>query len=179
VTAVVCAAFDEPTDTAVLAVREVVHAAGVELPPQPRHRPHVSLAAARVEAGSELERLVDVMSDVTGVHEPFELVLDEVGSFERGGVLWLGPPASSQLAALQQAVTSALVEAGWPAAFGQRSDPAVWIPHCTLATRLSRPRLRAVQAHVRAGYRPIRGSVDALATILVGGNGDTAHLRLG
>jgi hypothetical protein len=32
---------------------------------------------------------------------------------------------------------------------------------------------------VRAQYQPIRGSVDALAVILVGGRGDEAYVPLG
>jgi 2'-5' RNA ligase len=177
VTAVVCAAFDDATDAAVLAVRELVRATGVDLPPQPRHRPHFSLAAARVAQGAELDRLVAVAAEVAAAHEPFGLVLDEIGSFSRAGVLWLGPAASRRLATLQCSVADALREAGWPPAFGERSDAATWVPHCTLATRLPASRLRAVQAAVRAQFRPIPARIDALATILVGGHGDLAHAR--
>jgi 2'-5' RNA ligase len=179
VTAVVCAAFDAPMDAGVLAMRELVRTAGVDLPPQPRHRPHLSLAAARLAQGAELDRLVAVAADVAAAHEPIDLVLDDVGSFSRAGVLWLGPAASPALATLQREVASALAEAGWPPAFGERSDPSVWVPHCTLVTRLPKPRLRDVQAAVRAQFQPIQGRVDALATILVGGRGDQALVRLG
>jgi 2'-5' RNA ligase len=178
VTAVVCAAFDDPTDAAVLAVRERVREAGMVLPPLPRHRPHFSLAAARVAQGAELDRLVAVAAEVAHAREPIGLVLDEVGSFSRAGVLWLGPAASTELAALQRAVAGALADAGWPAAFGERSDPSAWVPHCTLATRLPKPQLRDVLAAVRAEFQPIPARVDALATILVGGQGDVAHAPL-
>jgi hypothetical protein len=53
------------------------------------------------------------------------------------------------------------------------------VPHCTLATRVPKPQLRGVQAAVTEGYQPIRGTVDALVTILVGGRGDVARLPLG
>ena len=178
VTAVVCAAFDARTDAAVLAVRELVRGAGVDLPAQPRHRPHFSLAAARVTEGAELDRLVAVAAEVAGAHEPIDLVLDDVGSFSRAGVLWLGPAASPRLATLQRAVATALASAGWPPAFGERSDPAGWVPHCTLVTRLPHPRLRDVQARVRAQFQPIEARVDALATILVGGHGDVSRTQL-
>ncbi|MCW2646133.1 MAG: hypothetical protein JWP07_2242, partial [Pseudonocardiales bacterium] len=124
VTAVVCAAFDAPTDARVLAVRELVRNAGVGLAPQPRHRPHFSLAAARVVQGVELDRLVVVAADVAAAHEPIDLVLADVGSFGRAGVLWLGPAASPPLETLQRAVASALADAGWPPAFGERSEPS-------------------------------------------------------
>ena len=102
-----------------------------------------------------------------------------MGRFGRAGVVWLGPSRSAQLQALQRDVDAALQAAGWPRAFGERSDPAQWIAHCTLATRVPKPLLRNVQAEVQRSYRPIAATVDALATILVGGSGDVAHAPLG
>ncbi len=179
VTAVVCAAFDPATDERILAVRELVRAAGIALPPRPPHRPHFSLAAARVDRGAGLPQLVSVAAQVAAEHEPLDIALDQVGRFGRAGAIWLGPDPAPALTALQRDVAAALHRAGWPPAFGERSDPAQWVPHCTLATRVPKPQLRTIQAAVRAQYRPIRGTVDALATILVGGRGDVAHTALG
>jgi hypothetical protein len=78
---------------------------------------------------------------------------------------------------LQRDVYRAL-KAQWPPAFGERSAPRLWVPHLTLATRVAKPLLRDVQEAVRAHYQPVRGFVDALAVILVGGRGDVAHLPL-
>jgi len=178
-TAVVCAAFDAATDEAVQAVREVVRAAGVPLPDRPPHRPHFSLAAARVAPGDELDRLGAVAAAVAAAHSPIELRLDEVGRFGRAGVVWLGPAHRiGALDELQRAADAALVKEGWPRAFGERSDPRHWVAHCTLATRVPKPALRDLQQRVRAGYRPITARVDALAVILVGGRGDIRHLPL-
>jgi 2'-5' RNA ligase len=179
VTAVVCAAFDPATDEEILATREVVRAAGIALPPRPPHRPHFSLAAARVDRQTELPAVVAVAAEVAAAHAPIDVALTEVGRFGRAGVVWLGPAPVPALGALQHDVANALIRGGWPPAFGQRSDPAQWVPHCTLATRIPKPQLRDVQATVRAQYQPVRGTVDALATILVGGRGDVAHALLG
>jgi 2'-5' RNA ligase len=179
VTAVVCAAFDPATDDEILAARDLVRAAGIALPPRPAHRPHFSLAAARVDRDVGLPAVVTVAAEVAAAHHPIDVALGEVGRFGRAGVVWLGPAAAPALGALQRDVADALIRAGWPPAFGQRSDPAQWVPHCTLATRIPKPQLRGVQAAVRAQYRPIHGTVDALATILVGGRGDVAHTSLG
>jgi 2'-5' RNA ligase len=177
ITAVVCAAFDAATDKAVLETREVVRTAGVALPDLPPHRPHFSLAAARVER-DELPRVLEVADAVAAMHRPIALRLTEVGRFGRAGVLWLGPAASPQLQLLQHDTDVALQAAGWPRAFGDRSDPQQWVPHCTLATRVPKPFLRRVQATVQASYQPIDGRVDALATILVGGRGDVGYAPL-
>ena len=176
-TAVVCTAFDPATDEAVYAVREQLRDAGVPLPDRPPHRPHFSLAAARVPR-TEFDRVIAVATEVAGRHPPLPIALSEVGRFGRSGALWLGPAPSRGLAALQHDTYRALKQAGWPSAFGDRSAPRLWVPHCTLATRVAKPLLRDLQAAVSDGYEPIRGTVDALAVILVGGRGDIAHLPL-
>ena len=179
VTAVVCTAFDPATDEQIYRVREQVRTAGVLLPERPPHRPHFSLAAARVTRDGGVDRVVEVAARLAAGHAPLDVRLDEVGRFGRAGVVWLGPSRRSpQVATLQQEVDAALRAEGWPRAFGERSDPAQWVAHCTLATRLPKPRLREVQAALRAGYRPILARVDALAVILVGGRGDIAHLPM-
>jgi 2'-5' RNA ligase len=178
ITAVLCAAFDAATDKAVLETREAVRAAGVALPDLPPHRPHFSLAAARVDR-DELPRVLDVAAEVAALHQPMAIRLTEVGRFGRAGVIWLGPTASPQLQLLQHDADAGLQAAGWPRAFGARSDPQQWVPHCTLATRVPKPFLRRVQTRVRASYQPIEGHIDALATILVGGRGDVGYAQLG
>lgn len=175
----VCAAFDPATDEAIYAVREQVRATGVPLPQRPPHRPHFSLAAARVTEGAELDRVGELAARVAAQHAPIPLVLDEVGRFGRAGALWLGPARSAPLARLHRDVYRALEQGGWPAAFGERSAPDHWVAHCTLATRVAKPLLREVQARVRAGYSPVRARVDALAVILVGGRGDVSYAPLG
>ena len=177
VTAVVCAAFDAATDAAILAMRDRVRAAGVALPPLPPHRPHFSLSASRVEH-DELRRVIEIAAGVASQHPPVPVALTEVGRFGRAGVLWLGPARNAGLPALQRAVYRALKHAGWEPAFGERSAPNLWVAHCTLATRVPKPQLRALQAELEAGYEPIRGRVDALAIILVGGRGDVGHVAL-
>ncbi len=182
VTAVVCAAFDAATDEAIYAVRERVRAAGIELPDRPPHRPHLSLTAARLGGGAsgddELARVLAVAERVAARHAPVPIALTEVGRFGRAGALWLGPAPSRRLGALQRAAFGELNRAGWPPAFGERSSPRLWVPHCTLATRVPKPQLREVQATVTDGYRPIHGCVQGLATILVGGRGDIGYAAL-
>lgn len=178
VTAVICTAFDAATDAAVLATREIVRAAGISLPDRPPHRPHFSMAAARV-AREELPRVIEVAGKVAALHHPISFQLGEVGRFGRAGVVWLGPsPPSPELMLLQRDADTALQAAGWPRAFGDRSDPAQWIPHCTLATRIAKPLLRRVQARVTASYQPVAARVDGLAVILVGGSGDEGYVQL-
>jgi 2'-5' RNA ligase len=176
VTAVVCAAFDAALDEAVHALRDLVRDAGVPLPPRPPHRPHFSLSAARVPKDS-LDEVVALAGEVAGRHDPVPIVLTEVGRFGRAGALWLGPAPNRGLPALQRDVYRTL-KARWPPAFGERSAPRLWVPHLTLATRVAKPLLRELQEVVRAQYQPVRGSVNALAVILVGGRGDVAHLPL-
>lgn len=180
VTAVLCTAFDAATDEAVYAVREAVRRAGITLPDRPPHRPHFSMAAARVERGAELDAVVAVAAELASRHSPIAVRLDEVGRFGRAGVVWLGPRVTpAALVELQRDADASLRANGWDRAFGQRSDPREWVAHCTLATRVPKPTLRQVQRVVAAGYEPIAATIDAIAVILVGGRGDTSHHRLG
>jgi 2'-5' RNA ligase len=176
VTAVVCAAFDPAVDKAVFALRDVVRDAGVPLPPRPPHRPHFSLSAARLPR-DEVDRVVEVAAEVAARHPPVPIVLTEVGRFGRAGALWLGPAPNRGLPALHKDVYRSLKHV-WPPAWGERSAPNLWVPHLTLATRVAKPLLREVQRQIEQGYEPIRGAIDALAVILVGGRGDIAHLPL-
>ena len=178
ITAVVCAAFDAATDAAILATRDVVRAAGVRLAEPPAHRPHITLAAARIER-AELPRVLDLAGAVAARHQPFRVALAEVGRFAGSGVIWLGPSVGSALPRLQADADAALRADGWPRAFGEHSDPTQWIAHCTLATRVREPLLRRVQSAVRASYEPIEARIEGLATILVGGRGDVGYVALG
>ena len=178
ITAVICAAFDAATDEAVLAARDIVRTTDVRLPARPAHRPHLTLGAARIEP-DDLPRVLDIAAEVAARHPPFRLNLAEVGVFASSGVVWLGPAPSAELPLLQRDVDAALQAAGWPRAFGEHSDPRQWVAHCTLATGIPGHRLRAVQAAVRAQHHPVRGRIDALATILVGGRGDEGYAPLG
>lgn len=173
-TAVLCAAFDAETDERILAVRELVRAAGIVLPDAPPHRPHLTMTAARVERGAELDSVVAAAGDVATRHSAFAVRLDAVGRFGRAGALWLGTSRAAALVALQRDAAAAVERAGWPDAFGHRTDPAAWVPHCTLATRVPKPQLRDVQHAVRATYQPIDATVAGVAVILVGGRGDVA-----
>jgi 2'-5' RNA ligase len=178
VTAVLCAAFDPATDEQIYLVREIVRDAGIALPERPPHRPHLTFTAARVEQGEELDAVVAVAEEVAARHAPIPVILTEVGRFGRAGALWLGPAPTRELNDLQRDAFRSLKRAGWEPAFGERSAPRLWVAHCTLATRVPKPQLRSVQERVVAEYDPIRGTVDAVATILVGGRGDVAHSPL-
>jgi 2'-5' RNA ligase len=164
---VVCAAFDSRLDDAVL-----------RLVPggRPRHRPHLTLGSARVDAAGVTD-VVDVAAAVAGASPGVPVRLDSVGVFPRGGVLWLAPAPTAALRALQAAVDAALTRR-WPRAFGERSSPPAWVAHCTLARRL-RPEEAGAGVAAACARLPLRGGyVAALSVLLVGGRGDVALLPL-
>ena len=167
VTAVVCATFDPRLDGAVRREVALLADAGLNLRTPPRHPPHLTLGAARVGSANAV---AEVAAEIAARLEQAPIVLDHIGIFPSGGVLWLGPRPDPGLAGLQRACDGTLRE-HWRRAFGEQTNPERWVAHCTLATRLSAPDLaRAVQIVARR-RRPLRGTITALTTIVVGGTG--------
>jgi 2'-5' RNA ligase len=109
-----------------------------------------------------------------GIKAPaFVLALDEIGSFRRTGITWLGASApQSGLAALHQELGLALQTAGFPV------DERAYAPHLTLARR-SKTSIR------RRLPEPVVWPVDAFALVAsdLGTGGPTyrtmAEWRLG
>jgi 2'-5' RNA ligase len=170
--AVVCAAFDADGDRAINEVRALIRSLGGKAPRQPAHRPHVTLSAAAVP--NSPRPVVKIAREVAGRHEPIRLRLSTVGTFGRGDVVWLAPTSSAALRALQADAYGALVAAGYEPAFAGQSDPGNWRPHCTIARRMPPDVLRQLQEQ----FEPAHVLVDAVATVLVGGQGDVGHAPL-
>jgi 2'-5' RNA ligase superfamily len=94
-----------------------------------KHRPHVSLAAARQLAPDRVAAAlagVDVGSGLT-------LDLDFVGQFV-GRVLWLGVTATEDLLAHHRLVHDRL--AGAAVEIWDHYLPGRWVPHCTVSLRV-------------------------------------------
>ena len=132
-----------------------------------KHRPHISLVAARTLDGRKVADALDAFD----VAPPLRVELDFVGLF-RGRVLWLGPAPTTELIAHHAAVFGRLVAAGITVFDEYR--PGAWVPHCTLSMRVPHPKVpealrlcldtlpvaatvigAAVADHVRDEYVPL------------------------
>src|SRR3954447_12242857 len=173
VTAVLCAAFDAAAVERVRTLRERLGPASPRLRCPPLHRPHVTLAATRT-ALAELPAVHRLAADVAARHAAFDLALDHVGIFPRGGVLWLAPAPSEDLAALQADARASLVAAARARAF-DTAVPARWVPHCTLATGLRPDGLAAAVELLGRRWRPQRARVELVVTLLVGRPDEQEH----
>ncbi len=99
-----------------------------------KHRPHVSLAAARQLPPSTV---VEALSGLT-VGRGLTLNLDFVGQFV-GRVLWLGVVPTAELLAHHSEVHARLEAAGvetW-----DLYRPGKWVPHCTVSMRVPNPQM--------------------------------------
>ncbi|HEX3336181.1 MAG TPA: 2'-5' RNA ligase family protein [Jatrophihabitans sp.] len=168
--AVVCAAFDAAADAVIEELRAQVEATGQRV--RRAHRPHLTLAAARV---IDADEVVARAAEVAARHRPISLTMAGLDSFP-SGVVFVRPEPSAALRELQRDAHQTLVAARLGPAFGEQGDPAQWVAHCTLATRVP---ARGRNRLLGKGLRPFAASVEALAVILVGGHGDVAHLPLG
>jgi 2'-5' RNA ligase len=163
-TAVVVAAFDPAADAVIEQLRDRMAADGLAV--RRAHRPHVTLAAARVDDPVDV---VAAAGTVAARHSAAQLTITALDAFPRG-VLWLRPAPSTALADLQRDAHDTLA-ARWPPAFGNRP----WTAHCTLAARVPPAALTRWRS---TPIEPFAATIEALAVILVGGRGDVAHLPI-
>lgn len=101
--------------------------------PVPAENMHITLAFVGAWPIARMQVLVDAARDLGG--EPIRIALDEVGSFRRTGIAWIGsqsPPDA--LLRLQSTLAAALRNGG--VAF---DDLQPYRPHVTLARRCRGP----------------------------------------
>ncbi|WP_432485320.1 2'-5' RNA ligase family protein [Kineococcus esterisolvens] len=167
-TLAVCAAFGADLDRALEEVRGGLRAAGVRVPAEPRHRPHLTLLGSPCPREGTAPFTAAVASAAARL-PAVEVVLDRAGTFGRGAVLWAGCGEAGPLSDWHATASAALASAGLVNAF-PAAGPGRWVPHCTLARRV-RP-VPAVAA--LRELLPVAGRVEALAVVEVGGAGDLA-----
>jgi 2'-5' RNA ligase len=93
---------------------------------------HVTLAFLGMQRAALIPHILDVAAALR--FEPCRVAIDQVGTFARAGVLWLGVSEPPQvLLHFQQALTDGLQTAG----IGH--DPKPWTFHLTLYRRLRKP----------------------------------------
>jgi 2'-5' RNA ligase len=120
-----------------------------------RHRPHVSLAAART---LEPEAVAAAL-DGHAVGRGLTLDLDFVGQF-LGRVLWLGVTPTEELLGRHRAVHDRL--AGRGIEVWEHYRPGRWVPHCTISMRVPNPMV-ATAVRRCLEFLPIRAAVTGAA----------------
>jgi 2'-5' RNA ligase len=122
---------------------------------QQKHRPHVSLAAARTLAPAAVAEALDGLPVGRGL----TLDLDFVGQFV-GRVLWLGVTPTAELLDHHRRVHERLDEAGvevW-----NLYRPGRWVPHCTVSMRVPNPHMAAAVRRCLE-MLPVRATVTGAA----------------
>jgi 2'-5' RNA ligase len=97
-----------------------------------KHRPHVSLAAARAIDPDAAAKALDGVPDGRGL----SLRMDFAGQFV-GRVLWLGVTMTPELMDHHRLVHERLSAGGvevW-----EHYRPGLWVPHCTISMRVPNP----------------------------------------
>lgn len=116
-----------------------------------RHRPHLSLAAARQLAPDAVAAALDGVPLGRGL----TLEFDFVGQF-LGRVLWLGVTPTRELLDLHGRVHDRLAAHGvevW-----EHYQPGRWVPHCTISMRVPNP-MMATAVRRCLEFLPIRATV--------------------
>ena len=180
VTAVVCAAFDPATDAAIYSVRDVFAPPASPCRRARRIARTLTLAAARVDPGEELQRrgrpcphgcggalATPDRTDRGGPLRPRRSPLARPGAQPRTGRSAARRAPCARVRRLAAGVRRAqrTPRSGCRTAHWRRESPSRFCAVCRPRSGLDTNRSTA--------------SVDALATILVGGRGDVGHVALG
>ena len=151
--------FDAATDARLRALWDRL--ADVEVPTlrdytHRQHRPHISLFVADRLNRDQVRAAVAPM-----LREPLDVRLEYVGVFP-SGVRWLGPvvtPPLLRLHARLHAAVEPIAENPWP-----YYRPASWVPHCTVAQRVTFEQLAVALPSCLAAL-PIVGRLTGAAVV--------------
>jgi hypothetical protein len=156
----ICLLFDDKSERAIRALWDRVEELGVPSMSSHTHRrhvPHVSYAVLRSWDLSAVTAAVAAL----GAASPVELTFDGVGLFRRGRT-WLVAGAGAEFVARQQRVVDAVVATG--ADLHKHYVPGTWLPHCSLAPRVTLTQLSLVASAV-LDVIPLRAKLEHAALI--------------
>ena len=156
----VCLLFDRRSERAVRAVWDRVEEQGVgslRSHTHGRHVPHMSYAVLRQWDSAAV---TEALAGLDG-GEPVDVSFDGGGLFRRGRT-WLLAGVSADLVVRQQRVVEAVVAAG--ADLHKHYRPGIWLPHCSVAPRVTLDQLPRVVASVM-DVLPLQARLDRAALV--------------
>jgi 2'-5' RNA ligase len=156
----VCLLFDPRTDRLIRELWARLEERGIrtlESHTHGRHLPHLSYAVLLEWDVGLVHSAMEDLPDKGG----FEVSFQGTVAFPRGRAA-LAPAVPADVAARQEAVAAAVVEAG--AVLHRHYGPGRWVPHVSLATRATGPALAVVVKEV-ADILPLTGAVDRAALV--------------
>jgi hypothetical protein len=156
----VCLLFDARTDRTLRRLWDRLEDLGI---PSLRshthggHVPHLSYTVLREWCLEEVRERVEALPS----GPPLTLHFDALGTFRRGRS-WLVPAVTSDIAARQERVVSAVAATG--ADMHRHYVPGVWVPHCSVAPRVPLTALPTLAAAVY-DILPLQARADHAALV--------------
>ena len=126
---------------------------------------HATVLPSFVHAGDLRDNDVETIAQLIGRVAPFDVELARFGRFEEIGVLYLAPEPRETFVELSQALWDAYPEVPFLPEGAQEI-----VPHVTVASRLPRAELDAIEAELRPEL-PLRERVERVVLFERGGNG--------
>ncbi|MGD6967489.1 2'-5' RNA ligase family protein [Rossellomorea vietnamensis] len=129
--------------------------------------PHITLASCR---SIKEDSFIDRMEEVYHTQKLVDITFNSLGSFMKSGSLFLFPVVTEELTNLHSSYYEAFKE------FKVKNNPLYesdeWVPHCTLANRLSVKKLAEAFTYCSTNVGVVSGAINEIALIKV--QGDTA-----
>ncbi|EDL66279.1 2'-5' RNA ligase family protein [Bacillus sp. SG-1] len=165
----VIAVFDKETDEAIREVWQELHEKSISFYAHEvmDRIPHITLGSyEKIDERSFIERMDEVYSR----EKPIDIHFTSLGSFLKSGALYLPPVMTEELKGLHSRHYLAFTQ--WNNCASTLYMPDKWIPHCTLANRLSQEKLSEAFLYCLNRLDNISGEITDIALIKV--QGDTA-----
>ncbi|TYS18653.1 2'-5' RNA ligase family protein [Rossellomorea vietnamensis] len=129
--------------------------------------PHITLASCRsIKEDAFIERMEEVYQS----QKPVDITFNSLGSFMKSGSLFLSPVVTEELPNLHRSYYEGFKELKVENNPLYESDK--WVPHCTLANRLSAKKLAGAFTYCSTNVGVVSGAITDIALIKV--QGDTA-----
>jgi 2'-5' RNA ligase len=126
--------------------------------------PHITLASyEKLDERSFMKRMNDIYTSQMSI----DISFNSLGSFFKSGALYLSPIMTGDLKKLHNKHHLAFKDLSEHSS--SRYQPDGWIPHCTLANRLSAAKLAEVFTYC-IGMSTITGKITKIGLIKVQGN---------
>jgi 2'-5' RNA ligase len=168
--------FDDDLEQHVRRFGQVLAKAGIDGPPEERHRPHVTLAGFDL---ADAACCAGPLQQLCSRRKPMPIRLHHIGVFPERGVLFLQPRMTRGLMALHRAIIEEVAPALGKSPTSANFAIDYWTPHCTLAEAVPDGLLGKAVDLLQQHWRSVEGNAIGIGVLVPPATVDCLQFTLG